>query len=295
MTAGALARIGAPPTARGWSGYMGRHGRSFAFASAFLPAAERAHIAAIYAWCRYTDDLVDVGVAEGAEERLDEWLALSAAAYRGEVTGVELLDDVMPAARDRGVPFRYPAELVEGMRMDLEHRRYASMDDLRLYLWRAAGTVGLWLAEAHGVRDAWALRCAARLGEAMQLTNIIRDVGEDLDRGRLYLPLDRLAVHGFTEAGLVAARRTGASPGAGWGDLMEELIDVAERDYAEAREALYTLPDGFRRAATIASYVYAGIHHAVRRIDHRTLHVRAATTRAEKFALAMRAVRGGVT
>lgn len=291
MIAAALpAALVAAPASAGWKRYMDTHGRSFAFASAFMPAADRARIAGVYAWCRYTDDLVDVSAAEGAEVRLDRWLALSREAYDGRTTGVELLDTVMPAARAAGVPFRFPAELIEGMRMDLRHEPFATMDDLRLYLWRAAGTVGLWLATMYGIRDPWALERAALLGQAMQLTNIIRDVGEDLDRGRSYVPVDMLRAHGLTLDDLVGARRAGRPLGTEWCALVEELIAVAERDYALGREALFVLPPGFRRAVAVASHVYAGIHEAVRRAGHQTLHVRAITSPADKFLLAMKAL-----
>lgn len=279
------------PAADGWRGYLGLHGRSFAFASAFMPAEERGRIAGIYAWCRYTDDLVDVHAAVDPADRLDAWLALSRAAYDGERTGIELLDAVMPGLRAAGVPFTYPAELIAGMRMDLRHRHFASMAELRLYTWRAAGTVGLWLAEMHGVRDAWALERAALLGQAMQMTNILRDVGEDLDRGRLYLPLDRLAAHGLQPAELIAARRDGRRLGERWSALLEELMGETERDYASARAALGVLPPGFRRAAAVASHVYAGIHDAIRRIGYDTLRQRAATSAPEKLMLALRALR----
>ena len=134
--------------------------------------------------------------------------------------------------RRLGVPFRYPAELVEGMRMDLWHRPYASMAELRVYLWRAAGTVGLWLAEAYGVRDPWALERAALLGEAMQLTNIIRDIGEDLDRGRLYVPLDMMEAYGLDAEMLIVARRMGRPLGKPWCSMIEELIGIADRDHS---------------------------------------------------------------
>lgn len=278
------------PASAGWKSYMGAHGKSFAFSSAFMPAADRTRIAGVYAWCRYTDDLVDVATAEGAERRLDEWRALSQDAYDGHVTGIELLDTVMPAANAAGVPFRYPGELIEGMRMDLRHVPFATMDELQLYLWRAAGTVGLWLATMYGVRDPWALERAALLGQAMQLTNIIRDVGEDLDRGRSYVPVEMLHAHGLTLDDLVEARRTRRPLGAEWRALVEELIAIAERDYALGREALFVLPPGFRRAVAVASHVYAGIHDAVRRAGHQTLHVRAVTSPADKFLLAVKAL-----
>lgn len=295
LLTGAAARISAAPAravpaAVGWKQYMGAHGKSFAFASAFMPPSARQGIAGIYAWCRYTDDLVDVPVAGVAEEALDTWLALSRQAYDGRVTGVELLDRVMPAARASGVSFHYPAELIEGMRMDLHHRPYEDLEALQLYLWRAAGTVGLWLAGMHGVRDPWALERAAMLGQAMQLTNIIRDVGEDLDRGRLYIPLTLLHAHGFTARDLFLARRTGRDLGPAWVTLVEHLMALAERDYSIAREALFTLPPGFRRAAAVASHVYEGIHDAVRRAQYRTLHVRAMTSATDKLLLACKAI-----
>ena len=284
-----------PPRPAEWATYLGTHGRSFRFATTFMPPADRGQVAAVYAWCRYTDDLVDHADAGGTDLRLDEWLAASRAAYEGTRTGIPLLDDVMNRTRDAGVPFTYAAELIAGMRMDLRHRPYASLAELGLYTWRAAGTVGLWMAELYGVREQWATRRAAALGQAMQLTNILRDVGEDLSRNRLYLPLDRLAAHGLSPALLIAARASGERLGDGWPSLLEELMALAERDYQRAAEAFPELPPAFRRAATVASAVYAGIHDAIRRIDYDTLSRRAATTKRDKVRLSARALLGRVT
>lgn len=281
-----------PPRPEEWSSYFGRHGRSFRFATTFMPPAERGKVAAVYAWCRYTDDLVDLGDAIGTDARLDEWLAASRAAHEGAMTGVPLLDDVMGRTREAGVSFTYAAELIAGMRMDLRHRPYASLAELQLYTWRAAGTVGLWMAELYGVRAAWATRRAAALGQAMQLTNILRDVGEDLDRGRLYLPLDRLAAHGLSARQLVLARARGERLGDDWASLLEELMAIAERDYRRAADALPELPPAFRRAATVAGAVYGGIHDAIRRIGYDTLNRRASTTKRDKVMLGARALLG---
>ena len=269
-----------------WDGYLSQHGRSFRFASSLLPADERAQVSAVYAWCRYTDDVVDRATDASVDARLDDWLAASRAAWAGERTGIALLDDVMGRTRRAGVSFTWAAELIAGMRMDLRHRPYADMGELRLYTWRAAGTVGLWLAELYGVRDRWALERAALLGQAMQLTNIIRDVGEDLARGRLYLPLDRLQAHGLSPETLEAARLAGVRPGDGWPALLEELMAAAERDYRLAGEALPALPPAFRRAVAVASAVYSGIHDAVRRLDYDTLGRRATTSTGDKLSLA---------
>ncbi|HEX6059884.1 MAG TPA: squalene/phytoene synthase family protein [Gemmatimonadaceae bacterium] len=282
---GAIPVPASVPAAGEWTGYLGRHGRSFSFATSLMPAAERARVAAVYAWCRYTDDLVDHAAAADADRRLDDWLDLSRRAYDGERTGIALLDDVMGRTREADVPFTWASELIAGMRMDLRHRPYADLAELRLYTWRVAGTVGLWLAELHGVRDRWSLERAATLGQAMQLTNIVRDVGEDLARGRLYLPLDRLRAHGLSVERLERARLHGEPLGDAWPSLLEELMLVAERDYRCAAEALPALPATFRRAVAIASAVYAGIHDAVRRIGYDTLRRRAWTSTATKVAL----------
>ena len=290
-----------PPRRSEWAAYLARHGRSFRFASSLLPAAERELVSSVYAWCRYTDDLVDHTRDADVEDRLDDWLAASRAAHEGERTGIPLLDDVMGRTREAGVPFTYAAEMIAGMRMDLRHRPYADMAELRLYTRRAAGTVGLWLAELNGVRERWALERAALLGQAMQLTNIIRDVGEDLGRGRLYLPLDRLHAAGLSRAMLEEARLGGEPLGAAWSGLLEELMTLAERDYRAAAEALPALPPAFRRAVAVASAVYSGIHDAVRRIGYDTLRHRAVTTATDKVGLAasalvtLGAARPGVT
>ena len=283
---------GRPPLPSEWASYLGRHGRSFRYATTFMPPGDRDQVAAVYAWCRYTDDLVDHADADGTDLRLDDWLAASRAAHDGVVTGIPLLDDVMGRTRDAGVPFTYAGELIAGMRMDLRHRPYATLAELGLYTWRAAGTVGLWMAELYGVREQWATKRAAALGQAMQLTNILRDVGEDLSRGRLYLPLDRLAAHGLSPERLVAARANGEPLGDGWPSLLEELMALAERDYERAAEAFPELPPGFRRAATVASAVYAGIHDAIRRIGYDTLNRRAVTTKRDKVVLSARALLG---
>ena len=275
-----------PPRPAEWAGYLARHGRSFRFASSLLPAAERGVVASVYSWCRYTDDLVDHASDAEVDDRLDDWLAASRAAHEGERTGVALLDDVMGRTREAGVPFTYAAELIAGMRMDLRHRPYADLAELRLYTWRAAGTVGLWLAELYGVRDRWALERAALLGQAMQLTNIVRDVGEDLGRGRLYLPLDRLHAAGLSRAMLEEARLGGEPLGREWSALLEELMSLAERDYRAAAEALPVLPPAFRRAVAVASAVYSGIHDAVRHIGYDTLRQRAVTSTTDKVGLA---------
>ncbi|HEX6050048.1 MAG TPA: phytoene/squalene synthase family protein, partial [Gemmatimonadaceae bacterium] len=267
--------------------YLAAHSRSFRFAATLMAAADRARVARVYAWCRYVDNLVDAGVsAELAERRLDTWLACSRAAYDGRDCGVELVNRVMGEMAEREIPFAYAHDLVRAMRSDLYFSPYPDLDALRVYTYRAAGVVGRWLTELHGVHDAWMLDRATALGRAMQLTNILRDVGEDLERGRMYLPTRELARRGLAAGDIDAVRCGTREIDAAYRDLTESLIEVADEDYRFADEGLPHLPRAFRRAASVASAVYRGIHAAIRRNGYDNVRRRAYTTQREKLALA---------
>ena len=277
----AVAELSAP------SSYMARNSRSFHFAAAFMGRAERERTARVYAWCRFVDDLADAaGDPAVAEARLDAWIDCSRAAYDGRPSGIPLIDRVMGEMAERGVPFAYASHLAQGVGSDLRFVALRDLDELRLYAYRVAGVVGQWLSELHGVRDPWMLERAAALGRAMQLTNIVRDVGEDWDHGRLYIPRTLLERHGLS-ASDVGALRQGVRPlEDDYRNLLEELMSVATREYVAAREAIPHLPAGFRRAVAVASAVYEGIHDAVRRNGYDNLRRRAVTTMARKVVRA---------
>ena len=175
-------------------------------------------MAGVYAFCRFTDDLVDeAGLQdpEVLEARLGEWLDLARSAYEGGGSGIPLLDEVLTTARNAEVPFSYVELLIEGVRMDVRPRTYETLEALRGYSYRVASVVGGWLTELFGIHDPWVLERAFALGHAMQLTNILRDVGEDLSAGRLYLPLDRMEHYGFDGDLLRAKARQGSAPSPG--------------------------------------------------------------------------------
>jgi phytoene synthase len=267
--------------------YLARHSRSFSFAASLMPRAARARVARVYAWCRYTDNLVDDDVgAEIATQRLDRWLTLARDAYEGRDCGIELVNRAMGEMAELEIPFDYPRDLVRAMRSDLDFAPYADLDALRVYTYRAAGVVGRWLTELHGVRDPWMLERATALGSAMQLTNILRDVGEDLGRGRMYLPLMELRRRGLRLADINAIRAGARRIDAPYRSLTESLIDVAEADYRLADQAIPHLPRAFRRAAAVASAVYRGIHRSIRRNGYDNITRRAYTSRRRKVALA---------
>ena len=271
--------------------YLAHHSRSFRFAAALLPRVERARVARVYAWCRYTDNLVDDDVSTAvAERRLDRWLACSRDAYEGRDSGIPLVNDVMREMAEREIPFEYAHDLVRAMHTDLHHAPYDDLAALRIYTYRAAGVVGRWLTELHGVRDEWMLERATALGRAMQLTNILRDVGEDLERGRIYLPVTELRRHGVSVEDIAAISRDARSIDAGYCALIEHLMTVADHDYELAEEAIPMLPREFRRAAAVASRVYSGIHGAIRRNGYDNVRRRAFTTLPRKAALAVSAL-----
>ena len=275
------------------AGYFSANSRSFSFAARFFPPRAAQKVARVYAYCRVTDDLVDraddLGAAE-REEVLDEWIALSRRAYGGERTGVELVDGVMGEMASAGVPFAYAAELGEGMRMDLRRETYPTAAALRVYTYRVAGVVGMWLTELFGVRDAATLQRAGAMGHAMQLTNILRDVGEDGRAGRIYLPADLMARHGITPDALLSMCRGEAGIPAAYGQLLEALMRDADESYARAFEAVPRLPAFFQRPVAVAAHVYRGIHAEIRRNGHDNLRLRAHTGAATKAMLATRAL-----
>ena len=283
-----------------WGRYFARNSRTFSFASLLFPPAERKRVREIYAFCRFTDDLVDESdeLADGSDEKvvrlhetLDVWAGICGQAYEGHRTGIPLADVVMGGMARQRIPFDLASELIEGVRMDVESHHYPSMDALRRYTYRVASVVGAWLTRAFGVRDPWVLERAHALGHAMQLTNIVRDVGEDLEMGRIYLPADRMALHGVTPESLAAMKtRTsaGGSVDSGYIALLEEIMAAADSSYSAAYEGMPHLPHFFERPVAVAAQVYRGIQDKVRANGYDNLNRRAYTTLREKVLLGNR-------
>jgi phytoene synthase len=227
--------------------------------------------------------------AEEQERRLEAWSALSRRAWEGADTGIALLDTVLGESAARSIPFTWAAELIEGVRMDLRPRRYADLAELSLYTRRVAGVVGAWMTQIFGVRDPWVVGEALRMGHAMQLTNILRDVGEDWERGRLYLPADLLEKHGLA----------GGSPGEwvpapgralpAYQDLLRALAAEAHSSYDRAFRAIPALPLRFRTAMAVAARGYQGILPALEANGWDNVHRRAHTTTSGKVRLGLRA------
>ena len=232
--------------------------KSFALAARLLPASCRDAIAVVYAFCRRADDAIDLAPVQDRGAALSRLRRELSCVYAGEPAGDPVVDAFAGVARRYGIPRIYPEELIEGMAMDVARTRYRTLDELLVYCHRVAGVVGLMLCHVMGVSDERALRRAAHLGIAMQLTNISRDVEEDLQDGRIYLPGEWRAPATTANGGLPAEHA----------DMVrgvENLLDEADRYYASADLGLPALPFRCALAVRAARLVYSAIGARLRR------------------------------
>jgi len=259
--------------------------RSFYFATRFFPRelARSAH--AVYWFCRHTDDLVDEcsSVDEGRRD-LEEWAAAVRDALGGGRAEHPVLRVFVDTAARFGIPHEYPLELIEGMRMDLDGTRYGSFAELRVFCYRVASVVGLMMSHVIGFRGD-ALGYAIDLGIAMQLTNILRDIGEDLERGRIYLPADELQRFGYTERELRAREVNDA-----FRELMRYQAARARDYYQRAEPGIALLKAEGRFAVQIASDVYCDILTRIERSGYRVFDRRAVVPGPRKYWLTARAM-----
>lgn len=243
-------------------GVLVRHARSFRWAQVFLGPAERADSAIAYAFCRIVDDAADESSnAEQGARALDEIEAM----LRGDAAPSPLVAAYRGLAARRGFGLEPACDLLRGARSDLGLVRIESDEELLTYCYRVAGTVGLMMAGILGVQEKCAGEYASALGIAMQLTNICRDVLEDAERGRVYLPRGRLARIGVDPELLVAGRAGGGSSlRSGVAVVVSELLDLADEYYARGREGFHFLPVRARLAIAVAAELYQGIGHRLR-------------------------------
>lgn len=177
-----------------------KSGSSFYYSFLFLPKAKRLAITALYAFCREVDDIADAEMDNKIKlVKLEWWRSEIESLFSGSATHLVSKALISPI-KNFNLEKEYFLEIIDGMEMDLEKVRFETFEDLNLYCYRVAGVVGLLSASIFGYKDPKTLEYAKKLGLALQLTNIIRDVYEDSLRNRLYLPLDELKEFGVTEA-----------------------------------------------------------------------------------------------
>lgn len=266
---------------------IAHHSKSFALASRLLGARIRDQTAVVYTWCRRADDAIDDPASADDLSLRRTLVRLTTeveSAYANTAT-----DPVLAAfgevARARAIPAHYPAELLAGMAMDANDTRYATVPELLLYAWRVAGVVGLMMSHVFGVSDDKALVHAVHLGLAMQLTNICRDVDEDWQRGRLYLPSELLAEHGARDLEADLGRPFPPAARIPVADTVRDLLALADRYYRSGDRGLRALPWRAAGAVTVASRVYSAIGTRIARTGYDTTAGRAIVSTPAKLAL----------
>jgi phytoene synthase len=266
--------------------------KTFYLGTLLMPPPKRRAIWAIYVWCRRTDELMDSPEAQGRPTaelaaRLDSWERRTRELFEGTVRdGLDLaLGDTIERYPQPIEPY---LDMIEGMRMDLTTHRYASFRELELYCYRVAGTVGLMTQEVMGLDPAYTSapwserpdtsRAAVALGIANQLTNILRDVGEDRDRGRIYLPLDEITRFGYSETELLAGVVND-----NWRALMRFQVERAREWFARSEAGVRWLAPDARWPVWASLRLYRGILDVIEQLDYDVFNHRAFVPTAGKF------------
>ena len=259
-------------------------GSSFYYSFVFLPPERRRAITALYAFCREVDDVVDnMGDPGIARAKLAWWRSEIAQMFAGAPSH-KVTQALQPALGRYALPLAHFLAIIYGMQMDLDQTRYLDYESLHLYCHRAAGVVALVAASIFGYTNARTLDYAGSLGLALQLTNIIRDVGEDARRGRIYLPQTDLQQFGVSSASILRAEYT-----PGFEALMKFQIDRTRSQYDLALAALPKEDRRNQRPGLIMAAIYHTLLDEIEREHGRVLHQRIALTPVRKLWIAWKA------
>ena len=240
---------------------------NLALAFVLLPRAKRDGMSALYAFCREVDDVADnEGLpVEQRREQLAVWRADIRRACAGEAPRFQVNRELQPIIRDCRLPLDLFEELLRGVEMDLDVNRYQTFEDLDRYCYRVASVVGLLSIEVFGYKDPACRPYAVHLGKALQLTNILRDVRVDAERGRIYLPLAELARCGVAPEEIL---RSHYSPG-----FFEAAQATAQRARGFYRQARETLPLVDRRSMIAAELMGSVYWRLLRKVEGRRFNV----------------------
>ena len=233
------------------------YAKSFYFSAAMLPREKRWATYALYGFCRYVDNLIDVPRPRDIEQVTHELDYLEEELRIAERTGESehpVLKSFISVARHYKIPMEYSMELIKGVKMDTQKRRYDTFDDLYLFAYRVAGVVGLMMTPLLGYNDEKALVHAESLGIAMQLTNILRDVKEDKEMGRIYLPLEDINRFNVNINDIFQERMTDELRA-----LMKFQVERAHEYYDDADHGIKMLDRDAQFAIYSASKIYRGI------------------------------------
>jgi len=270
-----------------------RGSKSFALAARLFDPSTREGAILLYAWCRHCDDQIDeqalgfrTGLSSSAstEDRLAALQRETRRALAGEPVEEPAFAALQEVVRRHGIPERHPLDLLRGFAMDVEERRHETLDDCCSYCYHVAGVVGVMMAYVMGARGEDTLDRAADLGIAFQMTNIARDVVDDGEAGRVYLPGDWLRAAGVPRGELTRPEHRRAVH-----SVAERLLLEADRYYASAEAGLARLPFRSAWAVAAARRVYRDIGRLVRERGPRAWDRRASTGRGRKILLTLAA------
>jgi 15-cis-phytoene synthase len=261
------------------------HSRTYHFSTRLFPPEIRRHVHALYAFTRHADEIVDDpkkgASAEARLEALEAFEAGTMAALVGEEVEDPILRAFTNTARECGIGQNHLKSFMRSMKMDIYVRRYPTYEDLKEYMYGSAAVVGLMMCRVIGVEAEEALPHAEALGEAMQLTNFLRDVREDWERGRVYLPLADLKRFGYSEEDLGTGRVNET-----FVELMRFEIERARMLYLIADQGMHHIPRGLRYPILVARHLYAAILERIEELDYDVFSGRAGTSFAEKLRVA---------
>lgn len=266
----------------------GSHG--FSLATRFFPVDLRRAAHAVYWFCYYTRRLASQ--AENPDQGradLDRWASMVAAGLRGELARHPVLDVFLDTVDHRAIPHDLPIEMIEGVRMDIDQTRYASFSQLRSHCQRVTGTVALMMTHVVGFRGP-ALEYMADLGVAIELTAVLRDVGEQLARGRIYLPLEEMEAYGYREADLEKHVRNDA-----FREMMRFHAGRARGYYQKAEPGLQLLDQRGRFAMKTAFNIYRKTLRHIEASEFDVFHRRRDVPAVERAWITARSMAGPIT
>ena len=270
--------------------------KSFALASRVLPPELRDDASMLYAWCRYCDDVIDgqeMGHGQiadykiGQGERLEQLRKDTSNALAGVPTDNPVFAGLARVVKTHSIDHKHPFDLLKGFEMDASERVYNSVDDILDYSYHVAGVVGVMMANIMGVRDETTLDRASDLGLAFQLTNIARDVIDDAQADRVFVPKELLLKHGAPSQAAELAKPEN------WPSAHKaacEQLDIAEQYYASAKVGIKELPFRCAWAISAALAVYREIGERLRAGGYEAWEGRVSASKGRKMALALGAV-----
>ena len=254
-----------------------QHSKSFFYASALLPEEKRSAVRALYAFCRTVDDIVDESSSTERDAQLDYWRRI---VETGSFADHDLVAAAWVDTLSRyHIPRNYALQLIDGVARDLCQSRYQTFEELATYCYGVASTVGLMSMCIVGFRSNDAVPYAIKLGVALQMTNILRDVGEDYRNGRLYLPREELVFYGISETDIAEGRITDQ-----WCQFMKFQIERTRQLYRESWAGVKLLDREGQFAIGAASVFYQGILNDIEKHDYQVFTRRASLSTLGKLS-----------